>query len=179
MYPEAKYSADGTPSYIPTSVAKLVKKCKVPVVIMLHQGNHLHTPFWNWRNKRKKVPLCTKLTQIFTCASLLNFAFIPIFPIFSAGLIVFLMIFSIDYDATILNIAPYILVLGIFFISLGAFNILYKILIGPIEKTKENFALCKHQIIVCMILLFSLFSLSIYPEYIFSQLNTDIKIEQR
>ena len=65
MYPEARYSACGTTAYLPDSLAKLVKKCKVPVVIAIHHGNHLHTPFWNFRKKRK-VPLYTKLTQVLT-----------------------------------------------------------------------------------------------------------------
>ncbi len=65
MYPEARYSPCGITSYIPDSVAKLIKKCKVPVVVIIHHGNHLHTPFWNFRKKRK-VPLYTKATQILT-----------------------------------------------------------------------------------------------------------------
>ncbi len=65
MYPEARYSACGITSYIPDSLGKLVKKCGVPVVVVIHRGNHLHTPFWNFRKKRK-VPLHTTLTQVLT-----------------------------------------------------------------------------------------------------------------
>ena len=65
MYPEARYSPMGTTAYIPDSVAKLVKKCKAPVVVVIHHGNHLHTPFWNFRKKRK-VPLYTRATQVLT-----------------------------------------------------------------------------------------------------------------
>ena len=65
LYPEARYSACGITSYIPLSVAKMVKKFKVPVVVIIHHGNHLHTPFWNFRKKRK-VPLYTKATQVLT-----------------------------------------------------------------------------------------------------------------
>ena len=65
MYPEARYSPAGINSYIPESVGMLVKRCKVPVVAVLHRGNYLHAPFWNFRNKRK-VPLHTTLTQILT-----------------------------------------------------------------------------------------------------------------
>ena len=39
--------------------------CKVPVVVVIHRGNHLHTPFWNFRKKRK-VPLYTTATQVLT-----------------------------------------------------------------------------------------------------------------
>ena len=65
MYPEARYSPAGINSYIPESVGMLVKRCKVPVVAVLHRGNYLHAPFWNFRKKRK-VPLHTTLTQILT-----------------------------------------------------------------------------------------------------------------
>ncbi len=65
LYPEARYSACGITSYIPESVGKLVKMCKVPVVVVIHHGNHLHTPFWNFRRKRK-VPFYTTVTQVLT-----------------------------------------------------------------------------------------------------------------
>ena len=65
MYPEARYSPCGTLSYLPESLGKLVKMNKVPVVAVVHHGNHLHSPFWNFRKKRK-VPLHTTMTQILT-----------------------------------------------------------------------------------------------------------------
>lgn len=65
MYPEARYSPCGITSYIPDSVGMLVKRNKVPVVAILHRGNYLHSPFWNFRKKRK-VPLHTTATQILT-----------------------------------------------------------------------------------------------------------------
>lgn len=63
LYPEARYSPCGITSFIPDSVGKLVKMCKVPVVVVIHRGNHLQTPFWNFR-KPRKVPLHTTLTQV-------------------------------------------------------------------------------------------------------------------
>ena len=65
MYPEARYSPCGTQSYIPESLGKLIRMNKVPVVCVVHHGNHLHTPFWNYRKKRK-VPLHTTITQVLT-----------------------------------------------------------------------------------------------------------------
>ena len=65
MYPEARYSPCGTTSYIPDSLGKLIKMNKVPVVAVVHRGNHLLTPFWNFR-KPRKVPLHTTLTLILT-----------------------------------------------------------------------------------------------------------------
>ena len=65
MYPEARYTPCGTLNYLPESLGKLVKMNKVPVVAVVHHGNHLHSPFWNFRKKRK-VPLHTTMTQILT-----------------------------------------------------------------------------------------------------------------
>ncbi len=65
MYPEARYSPCGVTSYIPDAVGMLVKRNKVPVVMIIHRGNHLNSPFWNFRKKRK-VPFHTTLTQILT-----------------------------------------------------------------------------------------------------------------
>ena len=65
MYPEARYTPCGTTSYLPESLGKLVKMNKVPVVVVLHRGNHLYAPFWNFRKKRK-VPMHTTLTQVLT-----------------------------------------------------------------------------------------------------------------
>lgn len=65
MYPEARYTPIGTTAILPDSLGKLVKSCKVPVVVLLHHGNYLRTPFWNFR-KVRKVPLYTTMTQILT-----------------------------------------------------------------------------------------------------------------
>ena len=65
MYPEARYTPCGTLSYMPEALGKLVKMNKVPVVAVVHHGNHLHSPFWNFRKKRH-VPLHTTMTQILT-----------------------------------------------------------------------------------------------------------------
>ena len=65
MYPEARYSPCGTLSYMPESLGKLIRMNKVPVVAVVHHGNYLHSPFWNFRKKRK-APLHTTMTQILT-----------------------------------------------------------------------------------------------------------------
>ena len=61
MYPEARYSPCGTTSYIPDSLGKIIRMNKVPVVVVIHRGNHLSSPFWNFRKKRK-VPHRTTMT---------------------------------------------------------------------------------------------------------------------
>ena len=65
MYPEARYSPCGTTSFLPDSLGKLVKMNKVPVVAVVHQGNHLYAPFWNYQHKRK-VPMHTIVKKILT-----------------------------------------------------------------------------------------------------------------
>lgn len=65
MYPEARYTPCGTRAFLPDSLGKLVKMNKVPVVAVVHRGNHLYAPFWNFRHKRK-VPLHTTFKLILT-----------------------------------------------------------------------------------------------------------------
>ena len=65
LYPEARYSPCGTLAFLPDSIGKLVKMNQVPVVAVVHRGNHLYAPFWNFR-KKKKVPMHTTLKQILT-----------------------------------------------------------------------------------------------------------------
>ena len=65
MYPEARYSPCGTTAFLPDSLGKLIKMNKVPVVAVVHHGNHLYAPFWNFRKKRK-VPLYTTVKKILT-----------------------------------------------------------------------------------------------------------------
>ncbi len=65
IYPEARYSPIGTCAIIPDVYGKLAKKSKVPVVVILHHGNYLRAPFWDFRRKRK-VPLYATFKQILT-----------------------------------------------------------------------------------------------------------------
>lgn len=65
MYPEARYTPCGTTAYLPESLGKLVRMNKVPVVAVVHHGNHLHAPFWNVKKKRQ-VPLHSTYTMILT-----------------------------------------------------------------------------------------------------------------
>ena len=69
MYPEARYSPAGVTSYLPDSLGRLVKRAGAPVVVVIHHGNHLHSPFWNFRNKRK-VPMHTVFKQVLTVEQL-------------------------------------------------------------------------------------------------------------
>lgn len=71
MYPEARYTPCGTLAFLPDSLGKLVKMNKAPVVAVVHHGNHLYAPFWNFRNKRK-VPMHTVLKRILTPEQIVN-----------------------------------------------------------------------------------------------------------
>lgn len=53
MYPEARYTPDGTTAILPEAIGKLIKMNKVPVACIVHHGNHLRTPFWNFRKNVK------------------------------------------------------------------------------------------------------------------------------
>ena len=65
MYPEARFTPCGTLAFLPDSLGKLIKMNKVPVVAVVHKGNHLYSPFWNvWR--KCKVPMHTTFKLILT-----------------------------------------------------------------------------------------------------------------
>ena len=66
MYPEARYSPCGVTSYMPESIGKLIRMNKVPVVAVVHHGNHLYAPFWNVFRKKMSVPMHTTLKLILT-----------------------------------------------------------------------------------------------------------------
>ena len=65
MYPEARYTPIGTTSFLPNSLGRLVKMNKVPLVVVTHHGNHLYSPFWAYKNKRK-VRMHTVFRQVLT-----------------------------------------------------------------------------------------------------------------
>ena len=47
IYPEARYSLDGTTSYLPESLGKFAKILKVPVYTLNLSGNYVSDPQWN------------------------------------------------------------------------------------------------------------------------------------
>ena len=71
MFPEARYSPDGTQSVLPPAIGKLVKKNKVPVVILLNHGNFLNQPFWS-HYKFRKVPFYATMKQVITAEDVEN-----------------------------------------------------------------------------------------------------------
>lgn len=64
MYPEARYSIDGTTSMLPESLGKVVKFLNVPVVTLNMRGNYIAQPQWN--KIKRKIPFEADVTQIIT-----------------------------------------------------------------------------------------------------------------
>ena len=124
----------------------------------------------------KRMNDSSKMFQFFTTISLLNIAGVPLLSFFSAELICFMMIFGTDYDGVVLNIAPYILIVGAFLVSACVFNVLYKILIEPPEKSVQQTLLSSHQVVVFAILTIAIMVMSFCPDYVFAQIGTVVEI---
>ncbi len=65
IYPEARYSLDGTTSYLPESLGKLVKFLNVPVYTIMLKGNYVSDPQW-YKYKQNKIPLEADVTELIT-----------------------------------------------------------------------------------------------------------------
>lgn len=55
VYPEARYSLDGTTSFLPDSLGKMCKLLNIPVVTLRMQGNFVTAPQWN--KAEQKAPI--------------------------------------------------------------------------------------------------------------------------
>ncbi|HEY9053431.1 MAG TPA: hypothetical protein VIO60_01290 [Rectinemataceae bacterium] len=64
LYPEARYSYVGTQSVLPSSLGKLIKVFKVPVVTYIQRGNYLSQPVWNL--EKRKVRIEATMKRLFT-----------------------------------------------------------------------------------------------------------------
>ena len=65
IYPEARYSFDGTRSFITPAVGKMAKYLGIPVVVLLSYGNFICNPQWN-KDKFRPTPLKGKLVCVAT-----------------------------------------------------------------------------------------------------------------
>lgn len=63
IYPEARYSLDGTTSYLPESLGKLVKYLGVPLTVINAKGNYVSDPQWN-KYKQDRMPMEATVTEI-------------------------------------------------------------------------------------------------------------------
>lgn len=70
IYPEARYSLIGTSACLPTSLGKLAKLLKVPVVTLSMHGNFLYSPVWNLHKRR--VALKADFSQIISQDEILS-----------------------------------------------------------------------------------------------------------
>lgn len=64
VYPEARYSLDGTTSFLPDSLGKMCKLMKVPVVALRMYGTFISAPQWN--KTEQKLPLYSELELVAT-----------------------------------------------------------------------------------------------------------------
>ncbi len=64
MYPEARYSIDGSKAVLPASLGKVAKFLNVPVVIFIMQGTYIAQPQWN--KVTRPIPFKARLTQLLT-----------------------------------------------------------------------------------------------------------------
>ncbi|MCQ2388035.1 MAG: hypothetical protein MJ066_06310, partial [Clostridia bacterium] len=62
MYPEARYSINGTTAILPPSLGKMAKLMGVPVLVLNSHGHYINSSVWNL--KKKKVPINAEVTQI-------------------------------------------------------------------------------------------------------------------
>ena len=65
IYPEARYSLDGTTSYIPDSVGKVAKFLGVPVYVFNIRGSYVSDPQWN-KYKQNKMPMEGDMIEVLT-----------------------------------------------------------------------------------------------------------------
>ena len=63
IYPEARYSLDGTTSYLPESLGKLVKYLNVPLTVINAKGNYVSDPQWN-KYKQNRMPMEATVEEI-------------------------------------------------------------------------------------------------------------------
>ncbi len=63
IYPEARYTFDGTPSFVTPAVGKMAKYLKIPVVVLIGYGNFIVNPQWN-KDKFRPAPLKAKLVCV-------------------------------------------------------------------------------------------------------------------
>jgi len=64
LYPEARYSLDGTNSELPESLGKLIRMMKVPVVLLKMHGHYLNAPCWNLAERGNRIE--AELTRLLT-----------------------------------------------------------------------------------------------------------------
>lgn len=60
LYPEARYSFDGTQSFLTPAVGKMAKLLKVPLVVLITYGNYICNQQWN-KSRFRYAPVKAKL----------------------------------------------------------------------------------------------------------------------
>ena len=70
VFPESRYSFDGTLNSIPASLGKMAKLMKVPVAVLRMNGNYLSLPQWN--SVRRHPPIHCEIERIATAEEVLS-----------------------------------------------------------------------------------------------------------
>lgn len=65
IYPEARYTFDGTPSFVTPAIGKMAKYLDIPVVVLVSYGNFICNQQWN-KDKDRPTPLKAKLICVAT-----------------------------------------------------------------------------------------------------------------
>ena len=63
IYPEARYTLDGTTSYLPPSLGKLAKFLNVPITVINLKGSYISDPQWN-KYKQNRMPMEAYVEEI-------------------------------------------------------------------------------------------------------------------
>lgn len=77
VYPEARYSFDGTTSYIPPAIGKMAKLMKIPLVVLRMYGTFVAAPQWN--KPEQKIPLRAELECVATAEEVENLSWQEIY----------------------------------------------------------------------------------------------------
>ncbi len=96
----------------------------------------------------KKINDKTNTVQLNILFFLLNFAKLPISSNFLSFLVLFLTINSIEYDNIFLKSLPCVFLVCMIIFGISCLNLVYKILIEPVESDKNRHILLNHQKVV-------------------------------
>lgn len=123
----------------------------------------------------KKINHKNKLIKFFIFIIFLNLAKIPPGAAFCATIYSFLNIFLTDLSGNLISLAPYILFVCAFLLSLNSFNVMGKILIEP-QKLLKSFELSLRQKFILSVVCFTLVASGLGVWYIMGQFTNIVDI---
>ncbi len=145
------FKESGAVIYLYSMIANIITYCFAGFVFnVIVQKLKTDNP-----DELKKISNKNKILKLFVITSLLNAAGIPLFCIFSSRFLTFANLFSVDFETEFMSIVPIFIILGCFALALNTLNIFYKILVAPVEASGSEDYLCKNQVVVLTLLLFT------------------------